>query len=87
MTAATYQPRRYPYQPPVMIGTPVGTDQTSAFERLGFNVLLVFLFLAFSRIFDVKFGNLHITGVAYRLVFAMVLLSRGFMTALGTPIG
>jgi O-antigen ligase len=87
MTAATYQPRRYPYQPPIMIGTPVGTDQTSAFERLGFNVLLVFLFLAFSRIFDVKFGNLHITGVAYRVVFAMVLLSRGFTTALATPIG
>jgi O-antigen ligase len=71
----------------MMIGAPVGTDNTSAFERLGFNVLLVFLFLAFSRIFDVKFGNLHITGIAFRLVFAMVLLSRGFITALATPIG
>ena len=62
-------------------------DDVSGFERLGFNVLLVFLFLAFSRIFDVKFGTLHITGIAYRVVFAMVILSRGFVTALGTPIG
>jgi O-antigen ligase len=54
---------------------------------LGFNVLLVFIFLVFSRIFDVKFGGLHITGIAYRIVFAMVLLSRGFQVALKTNVG
>ena len=85
MTAATFQSRPLPYRPsPSYVGF---LDQTSSFERLGFNVLLVFLFLAFSRIFDVKFGTLHITGVAYRIVFAMVLLSRGFVTALRTNIG
>ena len=87
MTAATYHPKPYPYQPPQIASSPADMNQTSSFERLGFNVLLVFLFLAFSRIFDVKFGTLHITGISYRLVFAMVLLSRGFVTALGTPIG
>ena len=62
-------------------------DDTSQFQRLGFNVLLVFIFLVFSRIFDVKFGGLHITGIAYRIVFAMVLLSRGFQVALKTNVG
>src|ERR1017187_8596530 len=56
-------------------------------QKLCFVVLLVFLFLAFSRIFDVKFGTLHITGIAYRIVFVMVLLSRGFLVALKTNIG
>jgi hypothetical protein len=87
MTAATYQPRPYHYQPPMMAATSAGAHDISGFERLGFNVLLVFLFLAFSRIFDVKFGTLHITGIAYRVVFAMVILSRGFVISLGTPIG
>lgn len=87
MTAATYQPRPSPYQPNPYYASGPALDQVSAFERLGYNVLLVFLFLAFSRIFDVKFGNLHITGIAYRLVFAMVILSRGFITACQTKIG
>ena len=34
-----------------------------------------------------KFGNFHITGIAYRVVFAMVLLSRGFQVALNSSIG
>ena len=57
------------------------------FQRLGYNVLLVFLFLAFSRIFDVKFGYLHITGMAYRIVFLMVLLSGAIPIPLKSNIG
>jgi O-antigen ligase len=49
--------------------------------------LLIFIFLAFSRIFDVGFGSLHITGISYRVVLAMVLLSRGFKVALTSNIG
>src|SRR5450756_1714769 len=62
-------------------------DEASPFQQLGFNVLLVFIFLVFSRIFDVKFGGLHITGIAYRIVFAMALLSGGFQIALRSNIG
>ena len=80
MSSATY-----PSQPFPLIT--VAVEGTSPFQRLGFNVLLVFIFLAFSRIFDVKFGNFHITGIAYRVVFAMVLLSRGFQVALNSSIG
>jgi O-antigen ligase len=82
MTAGAHQSQPFPLAP---IAAPV--DNSSAFQRLGFSVLLVFLFLVFSRIFDVKFGGLHITGFAYRIVFAMVLLSGGFLAALKTNIG
>jgi hypothetical protein len=86
MTATTYN---QPYSAPSYPGGTVAAavDETSQFQRLGFNVLLVFVFLAFSRIFDVKFGSLHIIGIAYRIVFAMVLLSRGFQVALNTNVG
>jgi O-antigen ligase len=83
MSAAATHSQPYPLSGPI----PVAVDDTSPFQRLGFNVLLVFVFLAFSRIFDVKFGYLHITGIAYRVVFAMVLLSRGFQVALSSNIG
>jgi hypothetical protein len=87
MAATTYNSQPFPLAPPTAppIGAPM--EETSPFQRLGFNVLLVFVFLAFSRIFDVKFGFLHITGIAYRVVFAMVLLSRGFQVALSSNIG
>jgi len=62
-------------------------EEVSPFQQLGFQCLLVFLFLAYSRIFDVKFAFLHITGISYRLMFAMVILSRAFVPALKTNIG
>jgi O-antigen ligase len=86
MSAATYN---QPLPFPAYRGAPIATsvDDSSQFQRLGFNVLVVFVFLVFSRIFDVKFGGLHITGIAYRIVFAMVLLSKGFQVALKTNVG
>jgi len=86
MTTATYS-SPFPWTPQTAPPLAAAVDDSSPFQRLGFSVLLVFVFLAFSRIFDVKFGNLHITGVAYRVVFAMVLLSRGFQIALKGSIG
>ena len=87
MTAATYHSQPFPLPPHRAVPIAVVADETSPFQRLGFNVLLVFLFLAFSRVFDVKFGNLHLTGIFYRIVFAMVILSRGFQVALKSNIG
>ena len=83
MSASTYNSQPFPVSTPITFAV----DDTSPFQRMGFNVLLVFVFLAFSRIFDVKFGALHVTGIAYRIVFAMVLLSRGFLVALHSNIG
>jgi hypothetical protein len=86
MAASTYNSQTFPLAQPT--APPIAPRvEESPFQRLGFNVLLVFVFLAFSRIFDVKFGFLHITGIAYRVVFAMVLLSRGFQVALKSNIG
>src|SRR3954454_1993476 len=89
MATSIYPSRAFPVHqlPPVQPADAVEEYQESGLQKLGFNFLLVFLFLAFSRIFDVKFGALHITGASYRVVFAMVILSRGFVTSLKTPIG
>src|ERR1019366_4296048 len=87
MAATTYNSQPFPLAPPAALPIAAPVEETSPFRRLGFNVLLVFVFLAFSRIFDVKFGFLHVTGIANGVVFAMVLLSRGFQVALSSNIG
>jgi len=83
MSAAASHSQPFPFSQPIA----VTVDDTSPFQRFGFNVLLVFLFLSFSRIFDVKFGNLHVTGVAIRAMTVMMLLSRAFQLALKSRIG
>lgn len=87
MTGATYHNQPFPLPPYTVAANTVPADEISPFQQLGFRVLLVFLFLAFSRVFDVKFGTLHITGISYRLAFVMVLLSGGILVALKTNIG
>jgi hypothetical protein len=87
MPATTFQnPGFQPRQHTIPAVDPSHADG-SPFQRLGYIVLLVFLFLIFSRIFDVKFSGLHITGVSSRVVFAMMLLSLGFVTALRSSVG
>jgi len=74
---------------------PGSADQTatytpggiSSFQRFGFSILVVYLFLIYSRIFDVKFAFLHIPGISYRVMFAMVILSQAFLKALKWDIG
>ena len=87
MTPAPYDSQPFPRAPHTGGPIAVPVDDSSAFQRLGFSVLLVFLFLVFSRIFDVKFGGLHITGISYRAVLVILVLSGGFLTALKTNIG
>jgi len=87
MTTTPYPAPRHPYAPGSFTPSTVVVEETSQFQRLGLNVLLLFLFLTISRIFDVKFGSLHITGISFRLVFAMVVLSGAFKSALQTRIG
>jgi hypothetical protein len=59
----------------------------TGFQRLGYVVLLVFLFLSHSRIFDVKFGFLHIPGISYRIILVTMLLSRAFLVSIKHPVG
>lgn len=74
-----------PAPAPVLAGDAPGS--VSGFQRLGYLVLLVYLFLIYSRIFDVKMSFLHIPGISYRIILAMVFLSRAFLTALKSNIG
>jgi hypothetical protein len=88
MAATTFQnsnfpSRAVPFQPAVV----TTQDESSAFQRVGFAFLLVFLFLGFSRIFDVKFSGLRITGTTYRLVMVMAIVGGGFIKALKTKVG
>jgi len=62
-------------------------DGSSGFQRLGFTILVLYLFLIYSRIFDVKFSFLHIPGISYRVIFVMVVLSQAFVRALKSDIG
>src|SRR3979490_354011 len=86
-TTAFPQRQAAAYAAPVQASAPGQIDEASPFQRFGFQFLLVFLFLAFSRVFDVKFAALHITGISYRVVFAMAILSGGFLVALKPNIG
>jgi O-antigen ligase len=77
-----------PPSPPAPAPIPFGDSPGSApFQRFGFAVLLLFLFLIYSRVFDVKFAFLHIPGISLRVILLMVLLSRAFVTALKNRIG
>src|ERR1043166_3082294 len=89
MTAA---PPRQEFRPltgpaPVQVLSGVIPADLSGFQRLGYGFLVVYLFLIYSRIFDVKFSNLHIPGISYRVILVMVLLSRAFVPALKGPVG
>lgn len=70
---------------PILAGDVPGG--VSGFQRLGYLVLLVYLFLIYSRIFDVKMSFLHIPGISYRIILATVFLSGAFLTPLKSGIG
>src|SRR5262249_763955 len=59
----------------------------SGFQRFGYALLVLYIFLSYSRIFDVKFYWLHIPGISYRVIFAMMILSRAFLPAGKHTIG
>ena len=77
-------PNRMSQPTAVMVDMPGGV---SGFQRLGYIVLVGYLFLIYSRVFDVKLSFLHIPGISYRIFLAMMLLSRAFLPALKHPIG
>lgn len=62
-------------------------ESGDGFRKLGYGVLVVYLFLIYSRIFDVKFGSLHIPGLSFRIILVMLLTSQAFLVALKTSVG
>lgn len=87
MTAVPFPNQAFPSLRPADQSTVYTPGGVSGFQRLGFTILLLYLFLIYSRIFDVKFAFLHIPGISYRVIFAMVILSQAFLRALKTDIG
>jgi O-antigen ligase len=59
----------------------------SGFQQLGYGVLVLYLFLIYSRVFDVKFSFLHIPGISFRFILVMVFASGAFVLSLKTGIG
>jgi O-antigen ligase len=70
---------------PILTGDVPGG--VSGFQRFGYLFLLVYLFLIYSRIFDVKMSFLHIPGISYRIILAVVFLSGALLTPLQSGIG
>jgi O-antigen ligase len=56
-------------------------------QAFGLTVLTAFIFMIFSRVFDMHLGSLHIPGIAERILLAVVVLSgtlwRPFQTTIG----
>lgn len=87
MTAVPFPTQGFPSPAPAdqrTIDTPGGI---SGFQQLGFTILVLYLFLIYSRVFDVKFAFLHIPGISYRVILVMVVLSQAFLRALKSDIG
>jgi hypothetical protein len=87
MTAASVTPQRFIFRQPEAPASVHPQGDIPGLHRFGFFVLIIYLFLIYSRIFDVKFSSLHISGISYRVMFALVILSMAFVRALKTDIG
>lgn len=56
-------------------------------QSLGFLILIAFVFMIFSRVFDMHFTSFHIPGVSERIMAVVVILSGSFWRPFNTAIG
>jgi O-antigen ligase len=68
-------------------GAPLAPVETSALQRLSFAILIAFLFMIFSRVFDIQLTWLHLPGISYRLVGIFLLITGTFIVAFRDRIG
>src|SRR5260370_40564967 len=61
--------------------------KVNPFGDVCFSTLLPFLFVLYSRIFDLKFSALHIPGLCLAAVIAASVLGGAFITAFSSRIG
>ena len=66
--------------------SPVRAEAT-ALGRLSFAILIAFLFMIFSRIFDIRLTWMHLPGISYRLVGVFLLITGTFVVAFRNRIG
>ena len=83
----------HPGYRPVMQGRPslpvddMAPQGATTMRALGFNVLLCFLFMIFSRVFDMFLTGLHIPGLAQRLMIFVILITGSFIRVFQNKIG
>ncbi|HTS64590.1 MAG TPA: O-antigen ligase family protein [Candidatus Acidoferrales bacterium] len=70
---------------PLLAGNSQGS--ATSVQQVGYAFLILYLFLIYSRIFDVKLSNLHIPGISLRIIIVTLVLTGAFVGALKTPIG
>jgi O-Antigen ligase len=68
-------------------GAPLNRAETTAVQRLSFAILIAFLFMIFSRVFDIHLTWLHLPGISYRLVGIFLLITGTFLMAFRDRIG
>jgi O-antigen ligase len=61
--------------------------EAASLQRFSFGILIAFLFMIFSRIFDVQLSWLHLPGISYRIMGVFVVMSGAFIAAFRDPIG
>ena len=73
--------------PQAYAGTATAARGVSNVQGLGFSVLVCFLFMIFSRVFDMYLSRLHIPGFSERLMAVVVLVTGSFWRPFQTSIG
>jgi len=86
MGEAAAQPLRIPPHAVVNWETTI-PHGVSTIQRLGFIILLGFLFMIFSRIFDLYLAGLHIPGIAERVMVVVLLVSGSYWLPFQSAIG
>ncbi|HLI82539.1 MAG TPA: O-antigen ligase family protein [Bryobacteraceae bacterium] len=56
-------------------------------QSLGFGLLVAFLFMIFSRVFELYFTSLHVPGISYRLMGLYLVLTGSLFVAFRDRIG
>jgi len=86
MSQAAIQRRVY-RAPSQQVPVNLPSAGVSNVQGLGFLVLLAFVFMIFSRVFDMYLSNLHIPGISDRIMAAVVIISGAFWRPFQTAIG
>jgi len=66
---------------------PRHVESANAFQKVGFSMLLMYLFVMYSRLFDVVLSSFEIPFIITSLVLAASLFSGGFQRSFQSPVG
>ena len=79
--------RPAPSQPNALDVDSLIPQGATTLRGLGFNVLLCFLFMIYSRVFDMYLTTFHIPGISDRFMVVVIIISGSFARVFQTKIG